>query len=100
MSNFNEIYWKSKAPELKELFDADATDPSYMDRVYRLIAKGFVIDVPIMVWQHDPEKLMALRQFYGYTTVPSAMGNPLIKVSLDPADYPPYKPNSQLGFAL
>jgi hypothetical protein len=42
-----------------------------------LAARGFQIDVPIMVWDWDPEMTMRLRQQAGYTWVPSALQNPV-----------------------
>jgi hypothetical protein len=42
-----------------------------------LAAKGYNIDVPIMVYGWDPAKITAARESYGYTWVPSALQNPV-----------------------
>lgn len=79
----------------------------------QLLAQGFSIDVPIMVWNWDPLTTQSWRLQDGYTwvtaagqpNIPIAPGlsepgqppydpaNPpagSIKVSINPADYPPY----------
>jgi hypothetical protein len=87
------------------------------DRAVQLAAKGFIIDTQIMIWGWDPYKVMKLRIQYGYTWVPSALQPPVqiapgltvpgstlipydplhpplgtIKVSINPADFPPFDP--------
>jgi len=84
-------------------------------RAADLASKGFVIDVPIMVWSWDASLVMNLRSDFGYTWVPAALQIPVtiapgvsapgtapydpahpplgsIRVSLNPADYPPFNP--------
>lgn len=113
MSDFNERYWAAQHPDVRALRNADAKDRQEL--AISLATRGFVIDTPIMVWGWDPEMTMRLRKEYGYTWVPSALQPPVtlapglwfpgmpsydernippgaVKVSVDPADYPPYEP--------
>ncbi|HVT92330.1 MAG TPA: hypothetical protein VHD76_05765 [Bryobacteraceae bacterium] len=106
---FDNAYWASQPPEVQTLRGLSGPSSRAMD----LATRGFIIDVPIMVWNWDPWKVMRLREQYGYTWVPSALqppvqeapgfnlpgltpydpGNPpagSIKVSTNIADYPPY----------
>lgn len=80
-----------------------------------LATQGFTIDVPIQVWGWDPYLVMTYRKQYGYTWVPSALQANIsiapgvsqpgttpydpnhppsgsIKVSTNPADFPPFDP--------
>jgi hypothetical protein len=84
-------------------------------RAADLASKGFVIDVPIMVWSWDAYLVMKLRSDFGYTWVPAALQTPVtiapglsapgtvpydpahppagsIHVSINPADYPLFDP--------
>lgn len=111
---FNSAYWAHEPAEVRALKDI-ADDQARCSRAIELATKGYVIDVPIMAWGSDPYQTMRLRQSYGYTWVPSALMDPIImspglhlntlpdydpnrppagsiKVSLDPADYPPADP--------
>ena len=107
---FDQAYWLHQPPEVQGL--QIATDRAA--RAQDLASKGFLIDVPIMVWGWDPWKVMKLRVQFGYTWVPSALMQPVqnipglpavpgttpydpnnppvgaIKVSMDIADYPPF----------
>jgi len=81
----------------------------------KLAQQGYTIDVPIMVWNWPPLQTMMLRQDYGYTWVPGALGSPVtvppgvnypggtaydagnpppgsIKVSVLASDYPAFSP--------
>jgi hypothetical protein len=113
-SAFDAAYWAHQPPEVREL--RDMTDANQrLSRASDLAMKGFTIDVPIMAWAFDPYYTMRLRRDYGFTWVPSALQPPVsiapsltmpgtapydpnaappgsIKVSLDPADYPPFNP--------
>lgn len=111
---FDSAYWKSKPPAVQALKpNGDGSDKSALAQ--DLALKGEIIDVPIMVWGWDPYIVMTLRRDLGFTWVPSALQNPVqvvpglnfpglpsydpsnppkgsIKVSADPADFPPFIP--------
>ena len=111
---FDKAYWASEPPELQALpAIEDLTQRS--TRAAVLATQGFIVDVPIMVWGWDPYLVMTMRENYGYTWVPSALQSNVtvapgvtqpgavaydpthppqgsIKVSINPADYPPYNP--------
>jgi hypothetical protein len=99
---FNDAYRASLAPEVRELMEMpDMTQPERDGKAARaadLAQKGFTIDVPIMVWGWDPYLVMQLRTQFGYTWVPSALQPQIavpagsIRVSMNPADYPPFDP--------
>lgn len=115
---FNQIYRASLPPAVRNLMDIqdDGGDGSKEKLAADLARQGYLIDVPIQVWGWDPYLTMALRQSFGYTWVSSALLAPVmvapglpgfgtlpaydpknpppgsIKVSLDPADYPPFDP--------
>src|SRR5262249_36159007 len=70
-----------------------------------LAQAGYILDVPIDVWNWDPVTTMAIRTQLGFTWVPSALQAPLngaigtgpvplgaIRVSVNAADYPPFDP--------
>ena len=67
-------------------------------RAMELADKGFLIDIPLMVWKWDPLTTMVVRRNQGLTWIPSAKGDP-IKVapgitfpglpSYDPTKPPP-----------
>jgi len=104
-----EMYWASKDPRLKELLTLNLPDgtglPDLAARAARgaeLDALGLIVDRQIMFWGWDPVLVMADRASLGLPWVPNAfqgnlerdtdMDKPFqrsIKVSLDPADYPP-----------
>ncbi len=110
-SQFNNVYWAAQAPLVSSLKGGNA-DTNQI-KLPSLIAAGYLIDVPIMIWGLDPYYTMYMRKQYGYTWVPSATQPPIsvapglaypgapeydpahppagsIKVSLDPIDYPPF----------
>lgn len=106
------MYWAHQPPELHELFELPSD--KRQDRAVELALKGFTVDGPIMVYGWGPFQTMSLRMLYGFTWVPSLLGQPVkiapglgspgnlppydpknppagsIKVSLDPVDYPPF----------
>jgi hypothetical protein len=116
MTDFDQLYWAHQPPETRALPAID-DETQRTARAIELAGKGFIVDVPIMLWLWDALKCMQLRQSYGYTWVPSAMQPPIhvapglffpgqppydplhpppgsILVSLDPSDYPPFDPPS------
>lgn len=113
-TEFDKVYWAAQPPELRALPAVE----DYNQRVSRagnLAAKGFTVDVPIMVYDWDPYLVMKIRQDSGFTWVPSALQPNIsvapgisqpnavsydpthppagsIKVSINIADYPPIDP--------
>jgi len=111
---FDKAYWAAQPPEARALPAVDEFELR-VKRAAELAAKGFVIDVPIMVWGWDPYLVMKMRSDYGYTWVPSALQPNIsvapgvtqpgsvpydpthapegsIRVSTNIADYPPFDP--------
>lgn len=109
---FDKAYWLAQPPEVRELAGA-ADDDQRSARAAELAAKGFSIDVPIMVWGWDALLVMKMREDFGYTWVPSALQPAVtiapgiaapgavpydaahppagaIRVSTGIADYPPF----------
>jgi len=109
---FDQAYWASQPPEIRAL-PGIASQDDRVSSAANLAARGFTIDVPIMVWSWDAYLVMKLRADGGYSWVPSALqqavtiapglgapgavpydpNNPpagAIKVSLNLGDYPPY----------
>lgn len=109
---FNDAYWKSFPPEIDNLRFAR---PEERESIAKTLSSRIIIDAPIMVWGWDPFLTMTMREWYGYTWVPSAFQpqvavapglwvpgvpsyDPLnippgaVRVSTDPADYPPFRP--------
>lgn len=91
-TEFDQAYWASQPPEVRAL-------PGIEDQAQRakrsaeLAIKGFVIDVPIMVWGWDPYLVMKLRSDFGYTWVPSALQPPVtIAPGLSAPGAIPYDP--------
>lgn len=113
-AEFDKAYWASQPPEVRALPAIEDFDQR-IRRGAELAGKGFIIDVPIMIWGWDPYLVMKLRSDFGYTWVPSALqpnvtvapgitqpGAPAydathapagsIHVSTNIADYPPFDP--------
>lgn len=113
-TEFDKAYWAAQQPEIRSLPSIEDFDQR-VQRGADLAAKGFTVDVPIMVWSWDAYLVMKQRSDYGYTWVPSALqpnisvapninqnGAPpydptrppagSIRVSTNIADYPPFNP--------
>jgi hypothetical protein len=113
-TEFDQVYWASQPPEVRTLPSIPDQD-SRATRAADLASKGFVIDVPIMVWSWDAYLVMKMRSDFGYVWVPAALQAPItiapglsspgtvpydpahppsgsIRVSINTADYPPYNP--------
>lgn len=107
---FNQRYWNAQPKPVRDM--RNLSGAALENAARNLAAVGYKIDVPIMVWGFDPLATMVQRQIDGYTWVPSGLqdsipigpgltfpGRPIydpenppegsIKVSTDPADYPP-----------
>ncbi|HMD48984.1 MAG TPA: hypothetical protein VKG79_07795 [Bryobacteraceae bacterium] len=124
-TQFDQAYLAAQPPEIQALMAMDASsNDAVSTRVTQgaaLAAKGFLIDVPIMIYAWDAYLCMTERQDLGMTWVPSALmpglgaangytmpgippqpgqiaydpANPppgAIKVSTSPADYAPFDP--------
>lgn len=116
---FNKLYYDSKPPEIRAVLNMPTNMPedqkARAEKARDLAEQGFIVDAHIEAWGMDPYLTMRLRHEYGYTWVPSALQPPVaiapglfqpgtlpydpdhpphgsIKVSLDPADYPPFDP--------
>lgn len=109
---FDAAYWAAQAPEVRALVSVDDAE----DRVLQatlLATQGFVVDGEIHAYGWRPCWVMKRRAMYGYTWYPSLLQDPpqiapgleqgntpkydparppagSIKVSIDPADYPPF----------
>lgn len=87
-------YWAAQPVEVRQLRSID--DPDTRSMVAQsLSAKGYKIDLPIMVWGWGAANTMLARQSYGYTWVPS-MGQPPVQVApgLFFPGVPSYDPNA------
>jgi len=73
----------------------DIQDPDQRGRAAESLAQqGYSIDVPIMVWNWDPETTMTVRQNMGYTWVPSGPQAPVaVAPGLSLPSLPSYDPN-------
>ena len=124
-TQFDQAYLAAQPPEIQALMSMDASSTDAIStRVTQgasLAAKGFLIDVPIMIYAWDAYLCMTERQDLGMTWVPSALmpglgapngytmpgispqpgqiaydpANPppgAITVSTNPADYLPFDP--------
>ncbi len=98
---FDDAYWKHQPPPVRALRDpGQRTDAAQLQLATDLMAQGYIIDGPIMLWGWGPYNVMFLRRMYGFASVPALNEDPTglktgagsIKVSLDPADYPPIDP--------
>src|SRR5258708_6707999 len=95
-------YWDSQPPAVQAL--RDIKDPNVRAQTAsNLASQGYTIDVPIMVWNWDPEATMAGRQNMGYTWVPSS-GQPNVGSApglggYDPTHMPPGAIAVNLDFA-
>lgn len=88
---FDAAYWAAQPPEVQALQNLSSPATTAL----ALAAKGFSIDVPIMVWKWDPWKVMRLRQSYGYTWVPSALQPPIQEApGINEPGLTPYDPNN------
>jgi len=88
---FDAAYWAAQPPEVQALQNLSSPATTAI----ALAAKGFTIDVPIMIWKWDPWKVMRLRQSYGYTWVPSALQPPIQEApGIFEPGLTPYDPNN------
>lgn len=96
---FDNAYWAHQDPEVRKLRTLDLTSFAGLNHAAMLAdslaLRGFPIDVPIMVWQWDPFKIMEQRIAYGYTWVPAArMPNTAVAPGVSQPGATPYDPNT------
>ncbi len=101
----DDIYWAAQHEDVRVLRPGIPGKPALTENeklniIQELLAKGRLIDGPIMLWGWGPRNVMLMRLRDGQSSV-QAMGEDntpaqhgqlvggLIKVSLDTADYPP-----------
>lgn len=108
-----DIYWANKPPQVRTLRGMSSDQVALAAK--QIADQGFLIDVPIMVYQWEPVTVMGIRLEEGFTWVPSGNqpnipvmpglsfpglpsydpNNPpagSIKVSINAADYPSFDP--------
>lgn len=90
--SFDTAYWLAQPPPVRAL-------PSVADETTRsaqaagLATNGYIIDVPIMVWEWDPYLIMTMRLQLGYAWVPSALQPPIYSApGISQPGVPPYDP--------
>ena len=69
--NEADAYWASQPPEVQALYFLH-TEGERDELAHQLADKGFLIDVPIMIWGWDPLSTMIVRKNMGYKWIPSA----------------------------
>jgi hypothetical protein len=72
----DDAYWAEQPAAVQQLREIDDIDQRKV-LGETLASAGYNIDVPIMIWGWDAAKVMAARQSYGYTWVPSALQQPV-----------------------
>src|SRR5258708_6703990 len=95
-------YWDSQPAAVQAL--RDIKDPNVREQTAtNLASQGYTIDVPIMVWNWDPEATMTVRQNMGYTWVPSpghpTVGSAPVLAAYSPTPTPPTAIAVNLDFA-
>jgi len=92
--SFDDAYWAAQPSAVQALRNIDDYDQR-SQMASQLAAKGYNIDVPIMVYGWDPAKITAARESYGYTWVPSALQNPVAEApGISTSGTKPYDPNN------
>jgi len=88
-----DAYWAEQPAELQALRYMPEDEKA--DAAHELSAKGFAVDVPIMMWGWDPLVVMTARQTAGYTWVPSAVQSPVgVGPGLNFPGLPSYDPKN------
>lgn len=87
-------YWDAQPEAVQAL--RDIKDPDERGRAaLNLATQGYQIDVPIMVWNWDPETTMTVRHNMGYSWVPSGLQAPVAAApGVSFPSLPSYDPNS------
>jgi hypothetical protein len=68
---FDDAYW-AKQPAAVQALRTTSNPDDRDELANKLMAAGYSIDVPIMMWGWDAAKVTNLRQAFGYTWVPAA----------------------------
>jgi len=91
---FDQAYWASQPAAVQQL--QNISDPNQRAQLAtQLTEQGYKVDVPIMVWGWDPQKVTDLRQSFGYTWVPSAGQTPVQEApGLNVYGLQPYDPTN------
>lgn len=94
VKNEYDAYWAAQPAEVQRLMQCNTVE--MRETMARELAdKGFIIDVPIMVWGWDPLATMVVRRNQGYTWVPSANMAPVsVAPGISFPGLPPYDPNT------
>ncbi len=95
VNTFDAVYLASQPLAIQNLMamsDADAADGSNPREMAAsaLATKGYAIDVQIMAWGWGAYETMYQRLQDGFGTVMDGLGQIKLKVSVDPADFPPF----------
>lgn len=94
VTNEYEAYWASQPAEMQRLMYAQDEQTRWW-MAHDLADRGFLIDVPIMVWGWDPLSTMIVRRNQGYSWVPSANQHPVpVAPGVNFPGLPPYDPNN------
>lgn len=93
-SEFYNVYAASLEPAVRAAYLSTAKDGERLEMFKGLAADGYIVDIPIMVWNLDPFVTMLSRFLGGYTWVPNALQPPvLVAPGLDFPGLPSYDPN-------
>lgn len=100
VTNEYEAYWAFQQAEVQVLMDIH-DEAERTEVAHKLADKGFIVDVPIMVWQFDPLACMVVRHNQGFTWVPSALMDPIpVMPGLTFGGKPSYDPNKMPAGAI
>ena len=77
-TEFDALYRSLQPEKVRQLMQTPY--PQNLMLAPQLVAEGYVIDIPIMVWGYDPFLTTQQRLAFGYTWVPSA-GMPPIELA-------------------
>ena len=88
-----DVYWAEQPAAVQAL--RNMPDDQRAAAAQALAAKGYSVDVPIMVWGWDPLVTMTVRQNMGYTWVPSGGQAPVaVTPGISFPGLPSYDPNN------
>ena len=94
VTNESEAYWATQPPAVQQLMNINS-DFERGAKALELADQGYLIDVPIMVWNWDPLSTMTVRKNQGFTWVPSAKMAPVaVAPGLEFPGLPNYDPKN------
>ena len=76
VTNEYEAYWAAQPNAVQQLMTIDSEQLRLL-RAQELADQGYLIDVPIMLWNWDPLATMTVRKNQGFTWIPSAKMEPV-----------------------